>query len=83
MPSSFGLWMGAYAEILTDDIYQLTAAFLHCDQNPLGSAAGYGNSFLTGGNHRLMGFGTLKYNSIAAQMSREEPKGLWLLPWPR
>jgi argininosuccinate lyase len=72
MPSSFGLWMGAYAEILTDDIYQLTAAFLHCDQNPLGSAAGYGNSFPLDREEttRLMGFGTLKYNSIAAQMSR-------------
>ena len=72
MPSSFGLWMGSYAEILIDDIYQLTAAFLHCDQNPLGSAAGYGNSFPLDREEttHLMGFETLKYNSIAAQMSR-------------
>ena len=72
MPSSIGLWMGSYAEILIDDIYQLTAAFLHCDQNPLGSAAGYGNSFPLDREEttHLMGFGTLKYNSIAAQMSR-------------
>ncbi len=72
MPSSFGLWMGAYAETLVDDIHQLTAAWMHCDQNPLGSAAGYGNSFPLDREEttRLMGFGTLKYNSIAAQMSR-------------
>ncbi len=72
MPSSFGLWIGSYAEILVDDIHQLTAAFLQCDQNPLGSAAGYGNSFPLDREEttRLMGFGTLKYNSIAAQMSR-------------
>jgi argininosuccinate lyase len=72
MPSSFGLWMGAYAETLVDDIHQLTAAWMHCDQNPLGSSAGYGNSFPLDREQttRLMGFGTLKYNSIAAQMSR-------------
>jgi argininosuccinate lyase len=72
MPSSFGLWMGSYAESLVDDIYQLTAAFRLCNQNPLGSAAGYGNSFPLDREEttRLMGFETLKYNSIAAQMSR-------------
>jgi argininosuccinate lyase len=72
MPSSFGLWLGSYAESLVDDIYQLTAAFRLCDQNPLGSAAGYGNSFPLDREEttRLMGFETLKYNSIAAQMSR-------------
>ncbi|MDD2263714.1 MAG: argininosuccinate lyase [Bacteroidales bacterium] len=72
MPSSFGLWFGAYAETLVDDIYQLTAAWQQCDQNPLGSAAGYGNSFPLDREEttRLLGFGTLKFNSIAAQMSR-------------
>lgn len=72
MPSSFGLWLSAYAESLVDDVYALSAAFQTVDQNPLGSAAGYGSSFpidreLT---TRLLGFGTLKYNSVAAQMSR-------------
>jgi argininosuccinate lyase len=72
MPSSFGLWMGAYAETLVDDIHQLTAAWMHSDQNPLGSAAGYGNSFPLDREEttRLLAFGTMKYNSIAAQMSR-------------
>lgn len=72
MPSSFGLWLGAYAEILIDDMYQLAAAWQQCDQNPLGSAAGYGSSFPIDREEttRLLGFGTLKFNSIAAQMSR-------------
>jgi len=72
MPSSFGLWLGAYAELLVDDMYQLGAAWQQCDQNPLGSAAGYGNSFPLDREEttRLMGFATLKFNSIAAQMSR-------------
>lgn len=74
MPSSFGLWFGAYAESLTDDIRILSAAYEIVDQNPLGSAAGYGTSFpidreLT---TKLLGFGTMKYNSISAQMSREK-----------
>lgn len=72
MPSSFGLWFGAYAETLTDDMIMISAAYRIADENPLGSAAGYGSSFpldreLT---TRLLGFSTLNYNSIAAQMSR-------------
>ena len=72
MPSSFGLWLGAYAESLADDMIMLGAAFRISDQNPLGSAAGYGNSFpldrkLT---TELLGFSTLSFNSIAAQMGR-------------
>ncbi|MEL7004429.1 MAG: argininosuccinate lyase, partial [Bacteroidota bacterium] len=72
MPSSFGLWFGAYAESLIDDVHFLQAAYKIADQNPLGSAAGYGSSFpinrtLT---TELMEFSTLKYNSVAAQMSR-------------
>lgn len=72
MPSSFGLWFGAYAETLIDDVILLNAAYKISNQNPLGSAAGYGSSFpidreLT---TELLGFESLKYNSIAAQMSR-------------
>ncbi len=72
MPSSFGLWFAAFAESLVDDSILLSAAYKIADQNPLGSAAGYGSSFeidreLT---TELLGFSTLKYNSIAAQMSR-------------
>lgn len=72
MPSSFGLWFGSYAESLIDDLYQLNTAYKMADQNPLGSAAGYGTSLpldraLT---TKLMGFSTLKYNAVAAQMSR-------------
>jgi argininosuccinate lyase len=72
MPSSFGLWFGAYAESLTDDITLLQAAYRIVNQNPLGSAAGYGNSFplnrtLT---TRLLGFDTLSYNVVYAQMGR-------------
>ena len=72
MPSSFGLWFGAYAEALIDDVIMLNAAHKIVDQNPLGSGAGYGSAFpldrtLT---TEELGFETLKYNSIAAQMSR-------------
>lgn len=72
MPSSFGMWFSAYAESLVDDIYLLDAAYKVADQNPLGSAAGYGSSFpidreLT---TELLGFSQLKVNSVAAQMSR-------------
>lgn len=72
MPSSFGLWFSAYAEQLIDDVFLLQAAYRTVDQNPLGSAAGYGSSFgidreLT---TELMNFSTLKYNVVAAQMSR-------------
>ncbi len=72
MPSSFGLWFGAFAEILADDITLLNTAYVVADQNPLGSAAGYGSSFPIDRNHttQLLGFQTMKYNSIAAQLSR-------------
>ena len=72
MPSSFGLWLGAYAESLADDMIMLRAAYQTADQNPLGSAAGYGSSFPLDREMttRLLGFSTLSYNSIAAQMGR-------------
>lgn len=72
MPSSFGLWFGAYAETLVDDTRMLAAAWHIANQNPLGSAAGYGSSFpldRTMTTH-LLGFETLHYNVVAAQMSR-------------
>jgi argininosuccinate lyase len=72
MPSSFGLWLGAYAESITDDLITLEAAFRVVNKNPLGSAAGYGSSFpinrtLT---TQLLGFDTLNYNVVYAQMGR-------------
>ncbi|MEQ6120382.1 argininosuccinate lyase [Reichenbachiella sp. MALMAid0571] len=72
MPSSFGMWFAAYAESLIDDIHMLNAAYKIADQNPLGSGAGYGSSFPLNRTMttKLMGFETLKYNSVAAQMSR-------------
>ena len=72
MPSSFGLWFGAYAESLVDDLTMLNAAYEIADQNPLGSAAGYGSSLPLNRQMTtdLLGFKTLKYNSVAAQMSR-------------
>ena len=72
MPSSFGLWFSAYAESLIDDVYLLNAAYKIADQNPLGSAAGYGSSFNIDREFttELLGFETLKYNVVAAQMSR-------------
>lgn len=72
MPSSFGLWFSAYAEQLIDDVYLLDAAFKTVDQNPLGSAAGYGSSFPIDRSFttRELNFSTLKYNVVAAQMSR-------------
>ena len=72
MPSSFGLWFSAYAETLIDDLYFLKAAYKMADQNPLGSAAGYGSSFKIDRNFttKALNFKTLKYNSVAAQMSR-------------
>ena len=72
MPSSFGLWFGAYAESLADDMQILAAAYDITNQNPLGSAAGYGSSFPL--NRRmtteLLGFADMHYNVVAAQMSR-------------
>ena len=72
MPSSFGLWLGAYAEALADDMYMLRGAFSVTDQNPLGSAAGYGSSFPLDRQMTtdLLGFSSLDYNSVAAQLSR-------------
>ena len=72
MPSSFGLWFGAYAESLVDDMQLLSAAYKVANQNPLGSAAGYGSSFPLDREMttRLLGFETLHYNVVAAQMSR-------------
>ena len=72
MPSSFGLWFSAYAETLIDDVYLLNAALKSVDQNPLGSAAGYGSSFPIDREFttKELGFETMKYNVVAAQMSR-------------
>lgn len=72
MPSSFGLWFSAYAESFIDDLYFVNAALKVVDQNPLGSAAGYGSSFPIDREFttRELGFETLKYNVVAAQMSR-------------
>ena len=72
MPSSFGLWFGAYAETLIDDLRILKAAFDIVNQNPLGSAAGYGNSFPLDrmATTRSLGFKDIHVNSVAAQMSR-------------
>ncbi|MBQ5654551.1 MAG: argininosuccinate lyase [Alistipes sp.] len=72
MPSSFGLWFGAYAETLVDDMRLVAAAYDIANQNPLGSAAGYGSSFPLNRTMttRLMGFETMHYNVVAAQMSR-------------
>lgn len=72
MPSSFGLWFAAYAESLIDDLYFIDAAFKVADQNPLGSAAGYGSSFPIDRTFTTeeMGFETLKFNVVAAQMGR-------------
>jgi len=72
MPSSFGLWFGAYAESLVDDLELMLASWKICNKNPLGSAAGYGSSFplnrtLT---TKLLGFENLNYNVVYAQMGR-------------
>jgi len=72
MPSSAGLWLGAYAESLTDDMELLLAAYHITNKNPLGSGAGYGSSFPLDRavTTRLLGFGAMNYNSVYAQMSR-------------
>jgi argininosuccinate lyase len=72
MPSSFGLWFGAYAESLTDDLLFIQSAYKIINQNPLGSAAGYGSSFPINRTMttELLGFDTLNYNVIYAQMGR-------------
>ena len=72
MPSSFGLWFGAYAESLVDDLQLMQAAYRICNRNPLGSAAGYGSSFPL--NRQMttdvLGFDSLDYNVVYAQMGR-------------
>lgn len=72
MPSSFGLWFGAYAESLVDDMTSLQAAFKVCNRNPLGSAAGYGSSFPLNRTMttELLGFDSMNYNVVYAQMGR-------------
>ena len=72
MPSSFGLWFGAYAEALTDDMVLLRAAFDQANRNPLGSAAGYGSSFPLNRQMTtdLLGFESMNYNVVYAQMTR-------------
>ncbi|MDD6850718.1 MAG: argininosuccinate lyase, partial [Bacteroidales bacterium] len=72
MPSSFGLWFGAYAESLADDLMVLLAAYRVNDRNPLGSAAGYGSSFPLNRTMttELLGFSSLDYNVVYAQMGR-------------
>jgi argininosuccinate lyase len=72
MPSSFGLWFGAYAESLVDDMLFLQAAFKLCNRNPLGSAAGYGSSFPLNRTMttELLGFDSMNYNVVYAQMGR-------------
>ena len=72
MPSSFGLWFGAYAESLADDMLFLQAAYKMTNRNPLGSAAGYGSSFPLNRSMttRLLGFDTMNYNVVYAQMGR-------------
>ena len=72
MPSSFGLWFGAYAEALADDMQMLLAAYNIANQNPLGSAAGYGSSFPLNRTMttELLHFADMHYNVVSAQMSR-------------
>ena len=72
MPSSFGLWFGAYAESLVDDLQLLLASYKICNRNPLGSAAGYGSSFPLNREMttELLGFDSMNYNVVYAQMGR-------------
>jgi argininosuccinate lyase len=72
MPSSAGLWLGAYAESLVDDMELLVSAYTIANKNPLGSGAGYGSSFplQRGTTTELLGFKTMNFNSVYAQMSR-------------
>lgn len=78
MPSSFGLWFGAYAESLVDDMHFLEAAWKVSNQNPLGSAAGYGSSFPLKRTMttELLGFDTMSYNVVYAQMGRGKTEKL-------
>jgi len=72
MPSSAGLWLGAYAESLVDDMELLVSAYIIANKNPLGSGAGYGSSFPLNRSltTQLLGFRSMNYNSVYAQMSR-------------
>ncbi|NDC78703.1 MAG: argininosuccinate lyase, partial [Chitinophagia bacterium] len=78
MPSSVGLWLGAYAESLVDDLEMLAAAYAVADKNPLGSGAGYGSSFPLDRRRttQLLGFATLNWNAAYAQMSRGKTERL-------
>lgn len=78
MPSSAGLWLGAYAESLTDDMEMLAAAWAVADKNPLGSGAGYGSSFPLDRERttEILGFSSLNWNSVYAQMSRGKTEKL-------
>jgi argininosuccinate lyase len=78
MPSSIGLWLGAYAESLVDDMEFLAAAYNVTNKNPLGSGAGYGSSFPLNRSRTtaLMGFGALNHNAVYAQMSRGKTEKL-------
>lgn len=78
MPSSIGLWLGAYAESLVDDMEFLAAAYHVANKNPLGSGAGYGSSFPLNRSRTtaLMGFNTMNYNAVYAQMSRGKTEKL-------
>ncbi len=78
MPSSFGLWFGAYAESLVDDLEMMHAAWNVCNKNPLGSAAGYGSSFPLDRTMttELLGFADLNYNVVYAQMGRGKTERL-------
>jgi argininosuccinate lyase len=78
MPSSFGLWLGAYAESLVDDMEMLAAAYVVTNKNPLGSGAGYGSSFPLQRKRttELLGFDTLNWNAVYAQMSRGKTEKL-------
>lgn len=78
MPSSFGLWLGAYAESLVDDMEMLSAAYQVTNKNPLGSGAGYGSSFPLKRKRttELLGFETLNWNAVYAQMSRGKTEKL-------
>lgn len=85
MPSSFGLWFGAYAESLADDMLFLQAAWRMTNRNPLGSAAGYGSSFPLNRTMttELLGFDTMNYNVVYAQMGAARQSATWHLPWRR
>ena len=87
MPSSFGLWFGAYAESLADDMLFLLAAYRMTNRNPLGSAAGYGSSFPLNRTMttQLLGFDSMDYNVVYAQMGRgkmERNVAFAMPPWP-